>query len=154
MALVLKSGDLKGQEEDEGDLDDLVGLDVHGEAGDDPVQGQPVPVAARLHAQGGQKEEDQGKTEEQEPFPVLFGEQLEIHVGQDHVRHHTQTDADELHQNNFVVVLKAGGGVDQHQRVTKASPPCSWNLTSYFITILWKRKPKVWYNETHFENFL
>ena len=36
-------------------------------------------------------------------------------MGQDHVRRHTQTDADELHQNNFVVVLKAGGGVDQYQ---------------------------------------
>lgn len=69
LAAVLYLGDLKGQEEDKGDLDDLVGLDLHGEARDvQPVQVPRVVVVA----QGGEQQEQEEYAAPKEPLPVFF----------------------------------------------------------------------------------
>ena len=75
--LLVDAGGLPGQKQDKGDLDDLVGLEIQGEVGDDPVQGEPVPVAPRFLSQGGQEQENEAHIKAQ-PLPALLHEQLEV----------------------------------------------------------------------------
>ena len=118
MAPVLDLGDLEGQQQDEGELDDLVGLEIHGESGNNPVQSQPVPVSAHRFSQRREEQEDQNYAETKQQLPVFFREQLKIYKSEQHVGNHAQADADHLDQDRLDAAFIAGGGVDQDQSET------------------------------------
>lgn len=116
--LLVDAGGLPGQKQDKGDLDDLVGLEIQGEVGDDPVQGEPVPVAPRFLSQGGQEQENEAHIKGHQPLPALLHEQLEVHKGEDDIDDHADADGDGLDDHVPIIIIEiAGGAVDQGQAV-------------------------------------
>ncbi len=85
--------DLEGEQKDKGNFDDLVGLDIQGEAGDDLVQGQPVPVAGVVvGAQGGEQQQNKHDVEGQKQLPMAFRKKLKVHKGQQNVGDDAEAD--------------------------------------------------------------
>jgi len=113
---VLDFDDLEGQDQNKGDLYDLVGLEHHGEAG----ELEPVPVAVAGNPKWGEQQKQEQDAADQKQLPPFFGEQLEIHKGEQYVGHHSQADGDGLDEHRPVdelvwLVLVLGGGVDEGQ---------------------------------------
>lgn len=111
---VLDAADEQGQQQDKGQLVDLVGLKVHGELGDDLGQLEPVPVAVNRQPQGGEQQQQHDHAEDEQTLPVLFGEELKVHRRHDHICDDAQEDGHQLDDHLFVVVLPPGGGVHEH----------------------------------------
>ena len=110
----LKEADKSGEPVSESQLDDLIGLDLHGEAGDV----QPVEVArVVVGAQGGEQEQEKHHAPPQDQLPVLLHEQLKVHKGAQRVDQHPQQDGGDLDQHRPVVAVVAGGGIDEEQSV-------------------------------------
>ncbi len=81
---------------------------------------EPVAVAARLIAQGGEDEQDEKHVEGQQPLPVFLHEQLKIHVGAEDVDDDAQQDGDQLndHLSALVLHIPPGGGINEHHSKT------------------------------------
>ena len=73
---------------------------------------EPVAVAARLIAQGGEDEQDEKHVEGQQPLPVFLHKQLKVHEGAQQVDRDTQEDGDALDDHRAVVLIVPGGGED------------------------------------------
>lgn len=59
--LLVDAGGLPGQKQDKGDLDDLVGLEIQGEVGDDPDRASQFRLPPIL-SQGGQEQRNEAHT--------------------------------------------------------------------------------------------
>ena len=113
-APVPDSADEQGEQQDKGQLVDLVGLEVHGELGDELGQLQPVPIAVDGQPQGGEQQQQHDHAENEQTLPVLFGEQLKVHRCHDHIGDDTQENGHQLDDHLFIIVLPPGGGVDEY----------------------------------------
>ena len=117
--LVLNFDDLKGQQQNKGDLDDLIGLDIHGKPGNDPGDDQPIQVAGVVVLpQGGEEEKDKDHVKEQQQFPPLSYKELEVHKGEQHIGHHSEQDGNKLDKHEAhpaAVAGVLGSGIDESQ---------------------------------------
>lgn len=84
--LILNLGNQQGQKKDEGNLINLVGLNVDREK----RKVQPVPVAAHITAKGSEQQQDKQDAAHKEPLPVFLHEQLKVHKGTKDIDHHPQ----------------------------------------------------------------
>ena len=119
MSAVLEFRELDGEEEDEGDLDDLVWLDIHREMWDDAGDDEPVQITGVVvFSERSQKEEEEDDVEDEEKFPAFFNEELKIDEGEEDVDEDAQQDCDKLDRDEAQpahIAYVLGRGEDEEQ---------------------------------------
>ena len=119
VAPVLDFDNLQGENQDEGELHDFVGLEVHGKARDDAGEDQPVPVSVPLQSQRSEEEQEQENTADEQQLPPFLSKKLKINKGKQYIGQDPKRNGSGLNDNGaadkLVLSLPPGGGVDEGQ---------------------------------------
>ena len=106
--------DQKGEQENERELINLVGLYLHGKAGNI----QPVQIArVMVCAQWGEQQEDKQNAGPKHQLPVFLHEQLKVDEGTQDIDDDSQKNRYGLDDNSPVVPVVPGGGIDQRHAI-------------------------------------
>ena len=105
---LLQVGDLPRQQEDEGDLQHLRGLDADAAEADPAAVSRIACLAEK--AQGCQQQ----KVEAQQQIPAVC-DHVRVDQGKDHEEHEAQDQREDLHRHVAPVFIGAGGAVNEDQ---------------------------------------
>ena len=111
VAPVLNLDNQEGKNQDKWDFYNLIGLKHHGEMGNL----NPVPVAITFNPPGGEEHQKKKDAAGQHQLPPLFGEQPEVHKGEQQIGHDAQSNGNGLDNDGAVGVLVAGSGINEGQ---------------------------------------
>ena len=116
-AALLELVELPGQQEHEGELDNLSRLEIDGKAGDvNPALVAVCPLDAQRR-EGEQYEDD---VEDEQELPGLLGDELNVHRGKEDIDQDAQEDGGRLDQDLSVVVAQiARGAENKHQAIAR-----------------------------------